>query len=134
MAYSASAATHQALGYVNATHQSLSTAPGPSVLTFYSALKPTDRATLLTTSAAEWAARVLQGAAVMHPDLPALAQQVDLMRWGHGMAIPSPAVRGHVALAALRQARGRVRFAHTDLCGSSVFEEAFTVGCEVAHR
>jgi hypothetical protein len=30
--------------------------------------------------------------------------------------------------AALRRWRGRVRFAHADLAGYSVFEEAFTAG------
>jgi hypothetical protein len=41
-------------------------------------------------------------------------------------------VQRHPALMALRAARGRVRFAHADLAGCSVFEEAFTAGCEVA--
>ena len=132
VAYGGGAAGQPSLGYVDAMHQSLRSAPGPTVLTFYSALAPGERTQLLAGSAAQWSARVLQEAAVMHPDLPARASQVDLMRWGHGMAIPAPGVRGHAALAALRQVRGRVRFAHSDLCGSSVFEEAFTVGCEVA--
>jgi transcriptional regulator len=33
---------------------------------------------------------------------------------------------------AVVHARGRLRFAHSDLAGYSVFEEAFTAGCEVA--
>jgi hypothetical protein len=37
----------------------------------------------------------------------------------------APGVQRHPALAALRAARGRVRFAHADLAGCSVFEEAF---------
>ena len=65
-------------------------------------------------------------------DLHRRARQVDLMRWGHAMAIPRPGVQRHPALVALRQQRGRVRFAHADLAGCSVFEEAFTAGCEVA--
>jgi len=58
------------------------------------------------------------------------------MRWGHAMAIPRPGVQRHPALAALRAAarakNSRVRFAHADLAGCSVFEEAFTAGCEAA--
>jgi hypothetical protein len=57
-------------------------------------------------------------------------QQADLMRWGHAMAIPAPGVRSQPARQALRQARGRVRFAHSDLAGYSVFEEAFTLGLD----
>jgi len=45
-------------------------------------------------------------------------------------------VQRHPALAALRAAarakNSRVRFAHADLAGCSVFEEAFTAGCEAA--
>ena len=33
---------------------------------------------------------------------------------------------------AMRAERGRVRFAHADLAGYSVFEEAFTIGTLVA--
>jgi hypothetical protein len=54
------------------------------------------------------------------------------MRWGHAMSIPRPGVRGQPARQALREARGRLRFAHADLVGYSVFEEAFTLGARVA--
>ena len=56
----------------------------------------------------------------------------DLMRWGHAMAVPGPRVQRHPALMALRQQRGRLRFAHADLAGCSLFEEAFIAGCEAA--
>ena len=48
------------------------------------------------------------------------------------MTVPRPGVQRHLALMALRQQRGRVRFAQADMAGCSVFEEAFTAGCEVA--
>ena len=42
-----------------------------------------------------------------------------------------PGLRGSAALAALSQpGAGRVGFAHADLAGYSVFEEAFTAGDE----
>jgi hypothetical protein len=65
-----------------------------------------------------------------HPDLPRRVRHVALTRWGHAMAIPVPGLHSHPALAALRDHRGRLRFAHGDLAGYSVFEEAFTAGCE----
>jgi hypothetical protein len=43
-------------------------------------------------------------------------------------------VRSSAALAALGEARGRVVFAHADLAGYSVFEEAYTAGVEAAAR
>jgi hypothetical protein len=51
------------------------------------------------------------------------------------MAIPVPGTRASAtqgALHALRTRRGRLRFAHADLAGYSVFEEAFTAGAEAA--
>ena len=68
----------------------------------------------------------------LHADLPARLQRVDLMRWGHAMCIPVPGLRGSAALGALRQTQGRLRFAHADLAGYSVFEEAYTLGVQAA--
>jgi len=122
----------KALGYVDAMHQSLRPHPGPTVLTAYHALPASERATLLSEDPAPWRDRVLNELALMHPDIHRRAQRVDLTRWGHAMAMPRPGVQRHPALLALRQMRGRVRFAHADLAGCSVFEEAFTAGHEVA--
>lgn len=119
-----------ALGYVDAMHQSLRPHAGPTVLTAYHALPAAERATLLMEDPAPWRDRVLQELALVHPDIQRRAQRVDLMRWGHAMAVPGPRVQRHPALMALRQQRGRVRFAHADLAGCSLFEEAFTAGCE----
>ena len=121
-----------ALGYVDAMHQSLRPYAGATVLTAYHALPVAQRATLLADDPAPWRDRVLQDLALTHPDIHRRAKQVDLMRWGHAMAVPRPGVQRHPALVALRQQRGRVSFAHADLAGCSVFEEAFTAGCEVA--
>ncbi|WP_234414058.1 NAD(P)/FAD-dependent oxidoreductase [Ideonella sp. A 288] len=120
------------LGYVDAMHQSLRPVPGPTVLTAYHAMTASDRPALLAGEAADWARRVVDGLTPLHPDLPGKLARVDLTRHGHAMSIPVPGLRGHPALAALRAGRGRVRFAHADLAGYSVFEEAFTLGAEVA--
>ena len=120
------------LGYVDAMHQSLRPHAGPTVLTAYHALPMDERAALLNPDPAPWRDRVLTELALMHPDIHQRAQQLDLTRWGHAMAVPSPGVQRHPALTALRQMRGRVRYAHADLAACSVFEEAFTAGCEVA--
>ena len=123
-----------ALGYVDAMHQSLRPHAGPTVLTAYWALPVAERAALLNADAPAWRERVLAELAQVHPDIHRRAQQLSLTRWGHAMAIPRPGLQRHPALQALRAARGRVRFAHADLAGCSVFEEAFTAGCEAALR
>jgi hypothetical protein len=123
------------LGYVDALHQSLrpdARSAGPTVLTAYHALPTAERAALLQPDWQPWAERVLADLEGAHPDLRTRLTRIELMRWGHAMAIPRPGLQRHPALAALRGARGRVRFAHADLAGYSVFEEAFTLGCEAA--
>ena len=121
------------LGYVDARHQSLrpdTPAQGPVLLTAYHALPAGRREWLLRATPQEGLAEVLAALAPLHPDLAGRLQQADLMRWGHAMAIPAPGVRSQPARQALRETRGRVRFAHSDLAGYSVFEEAFTLGLD----
>ncbi len=120
------------LGYVDAQHQSLRPDTAATLLTAYLALEPGERPALLTGDPAPWRQRVLAELAAAHPDITRRVQRIDLMRWGHAMAVPRPGTQRHPALVALRAGRGRVRYAHADLAGYSVFEEAFTAGCEVA--
>ncbi len=120
------------LGYVDAMHQSLRPHPGATVLTAYHALPAAERPALLQDDAAAWAERVVRELEAAHPDLRLRLAAIDLMRWGHAMAVPRPGLARHPALAALRSMRGRIRFAHADLAGYSVFEEAFTAGHEAA--
>jgi hypothetical protein len=123
-----------ALGYVDARHQTLDPRPRPPLLTAYFALPAGERAALLHRPWQQWARWVTDEMAQTHPDLPAKLDRIDLCRFGHAMSIPTPGVRGSAALAALNEARGRVVFAHADLAGYSVFEEAYTAGVEAAAR
>jgi monoamine oxidase len=123
----------QALGYVDAMHQSLRPVAGATVLTAYTALPAAERAALLGRPFEHWAQRVVSELSALHPDLPERLQRIDLMRYGHAMAVPRPGrARSATARAALRGGRGRLRFAHADLAGYSIFEEAFIAGCEAA--
>ncbi|WP_119154038.1 FAD-dependent oxidoreductase [Caldimonas tepidiphila] len=120
----------RALGYVDAMHQALRPHPGPTVLTAYWALPQAQRAALLQRPWRDWAEAVIADLAPLHPDLPAKVRRAELMRWGHAMSIPLPGVRGSAALRALGETGTRVRFAHADLSGYSVFEEAYTRGMQ----
>ncbi len=127
------------LGYVRAQHQLVQAQPRGSsvVLTAYEALGPEQRQALAEEPWQHWAERVVKHLAVMHPDLPATVQQVDLVRHGHAMSTPVPGTRSSPALALLREAGSlgpRVHWAHADLVGYSVFEEAFTLGDAVGRR
>jgi monoamine oxidase len=121
------------LGYVDAMHQSLRPHSGATVLTAYAALPFEQRAALLERDWRHWAAQVIDELSLVHPDLPLRLQHIDLMRYGHAMAVPVPGLQASAAArSALRGGGGRIRHAHADLAGYSIFEEAFIAGCDAA--
>ncbi len=135
----APAAQRLSLGYVDATHQSLSPMPGPTVLTHYQALGGNSlqeltqaRRELLHQSATHWLRGVLREVSAPHPDLRQRLQSATLVRHGHAMSVPVPGLRSLSAFQALGHAGNRVRLAHSDLAGYSVFEEACYWGMRAA--
>ena len=125
------------LGYVVATHQELRVGPPPrTAFTAYHALSnlhPDDaRRWLESTSVADLthlAAKDLRLAYGWR--LPLCVERVDITVRGHGMAIPTP---GFLARRALRNTDGPLYFAHADLSGMSLFEEAAWWGYQAAAK
>ncbi len=131
------------LGYVNARHQALDPRPGPTVLTWYQALGdvPAARRQLLEQPWTHWRDTILAELAVPHPDITARTTRIEITRHGHAMAVPQPGFASKIRPQAawgladplskseqMRLTAGRLRFAHSDWSGYSVFEEAFTRG------
>ena len=126
------------LGYVVATHQDLRTAPGPSVLTWYLPLAVPNpdaaRAWMLEREWRDWASLILADLVQAHPDIESGVTRIDVMLWGHAMIRPAP---GFVWGEARRRAaapHGAIRFAHSDMSGISVFEEAQYHGVNAAEQ
>jgi len=103
------------------------------------------RKLLLDQPWAVWRDTILAELGQAHPDLAVKTRQIDLTRYGHAMAVPVPRIDGqighwpaqdvHSQLSKKEQIPGRavaawerLRFAHSDWAGYSVFEEAFTAG------
>lgn len=141
------------LGYVDAGHQRLDLGAqlaGPTVLTYYQALGdlPGGRQALQARPWTHWRDGILASLASAHPDIAQRAQRMDITRYGHAMAIPTPGLQGflsQIGLQALQDKRhqlsngervplpptpatARLAFAHADWSGYSVLEEAFTRG------
>jgi len=141
------------LGYVNAGHQRLDARAQhtlPTVLSYYQALGdlPQGREQLATQPWTHWAHAALATLGVPHADLARRATRVDITRYGHAMAIPTPGLLGFLSKIGLQRPMGgrkqlsngerapwlptpttaRLAFAHSDWSGYSVFEEAFTRG------
>lgn len=117
-------------GFVVATHQLLRAAkPERTVLTAYAALAEQSpeamRRWAAGASEGELVGRVLEDVAAAYGTrVWRQARGVEVTVRGHGMAGPVPGFQGNKGLLALQQADGRVLFAHSDLSGYSVFEEA----------
>jgi glycine/D-amino acid oxidase-like deaminating enzyme len=123
------------LGYVVATHQS-GRDQGPTVLTYYLPLLDDDprrgRERLLRTPWAEWVEAIVADLGRAHPGIRELVERVDVYLWGHAMVRPRPGFMWSEALASASRPLGRVHFAHTDLSGMALFEEAQYWGIRAA--
>jgi hypothetical protein len=86
----------------------------------------------LKTTWEAWVEQVLADLGRAHPGLRDLVRTVDVYLWGHAMVRPRPGFMWGGALQASRQPRGRVHFAHTDLSGMALFEEAQYWGIHAA--
>ena len=129
-----------ALGYIAGSNQSIRVAKPPRVLfTAYRALAhdspPAVRQWLLTAPDDEllaYAAADLH--AVYGRHFWRLVDSVDITVRAHAMRIPLPGYLDDTQLRALRTHRSRLHFAHSDLSGYSVFEEAAYWGITAAQQ
>jgi len=130
----------KALGYVVSTHQLLRVARSPrTVFSAYQALSrfsPVEARQWLTQASPE----TLRAEA--STDLLTAygesfwrhARRLDITVRGHAMATPVPGYLSNRGLMALRDVDGPILFAHADLSGYSVFEEASWWGVMAAGK
>jgi hypothetical protein len=127
----------KSLGYVVATHQR-GIERGPTVFTYYYPLcKPDfleERRNLLAVGWQEWADVVLTDLSRAHPDIRALTERLDIMRWGHAMIRPKPGFMWGGARQEAAKPYRNIHFAHSDLSGVALFEEAFDQGLRAAEE
>lgn len=125
------------LGYVVATHQSLRD-HGPTVWTYYHAFAgPDPKADWLKLAAMDWracAALVVDDLKKAHPQIESLIARLDVMRWGHAMIRSRPGLLWSPQLDLARQPFRGVHFAHSDLSGLALFEEAQDHGLRAAEE
>jgi NAD(P)-binding Rossmann-like domain len=116
------------LGYVDAMHQSLRTFADRSVWTFYWALADgtpsTNRQTLLEKDWAYWKEAILSDLERVHPRIRSCVSRLDVMRIGHAMVRPTVGAIFSAERQALKRPNGGLIFAHSDISGLSLFEEA----------
>ncbi len=117
------------LGYVTATHQK-GIDYGPTILTYYYPMceDTNGRTTLFNYDWKQLADVCLTDLSRAHPDIYELTERLDVMRWGHAMISPRP----NFIWSGIREKTVKpyhnIHFAHTDLSGIALFEEAFYHG------
>ncbi len=127
------------VGYVNANQQDLKVIEEKKVLTYY--LPLCDKEPRLSRLAAytriyeQWLDIVVPELEQMHPEITQHIEEIEFWLWGHGMI--SPAVNyiwGDTRKNAQASINNKIFFAHTDLSGISIFEEAFHHGISAAQQ
>jgi len=125
-----------ALGYVDATHQSLRTHIDRTVWTFYWALADgtpsQNRQMLLEKDWSYWKEAILRDLERVHKDIRQCVSRMDIMRMGHAMIRPTIGAISSDERTRLKRRDGRILFANSDLSGISIFEEAQFHGVEAA--
>lgn len=126
------------LGYVVSTHQDIRVQPpAQSVFTAYVALSDRTPAAarqwMDTASGDELLALVSADLKAAYGDqFAACVERVEITLRAHAMAVPLPGFRSNPGLRALREQDGAILFAHADLSGFSLFEEASWWGYRAA--
>ncbi|MBY0490476.1 MAG: FAD-dependent oxidoreductase [Gemmatimonadaceae bacterium] len=124
------------LGYVNAAHQHLGAESLPTVWTWYHAVvdRPATEARrwLQARPWSDWRDQIVADLARAHPDIASCVARIDVMRWGHAMARPTPGLLSRTEALARWQPAPGLLVAHADLSGFSLFEEAQWHGVRAA--
>lgn len=124
------------LGYIHAQHQSLQAQRGQMVITYYLPLDEVPakqaRQIALHRQAQEWQQIISNDLENMHPGIASNIEEIQYRILGHGMICPTPGVVSQQRLA-LPRVQNRLYFAHSDMSGLSLFEEAFWQGLQTAN-
>ena len=123
------------LGYVNSTHQK-GIDYGATVFTYYYPMchEENARAKLFSLNHPELADIVLTDLSRAHPNIRELTEKIDVMRWGHAMISPRTKFLWNGARDEAQKPFRNIHFAHSDLSGIALFEEAFYHGVRVANE
>jgi protoporphyrinogen oxidase len=127
------------LGYVVATHEMVQQNIPKRNLTYYLPLTggtpAEERKKAQQRSYKEWVGLIVNDLKKVHPDIEEKVESLDIMLWGHAIVQPLPGMaHGTIRQETSASINDTIHFAHTDLAGSSIFEEAFYQGIHAARK
>lgn len=129
----------QSLGYVEASHQLVQQDKAQRNLTYYLPLTEEEPVAARKKAQAkthqQWVKQILDELRVVHPNIDEAVKEVNILLWGHAMTQPLPGmIHGTIRQQLSVASDSRIHFAHTDLAGISIFEEAFYQGIGAAEK
>ena len=127
------------LGYIYDQHQSLQQVQPKKVITYYYSFSSSDvkksRKDLYYKKSAHWKQLVFDDLKMAHPNIESVTEEINIHLLGHGMISPVPGfIFGTAKKEASQNIDGKIFFAHSDLSGISIFEEAFHQGINVVNQ
>ncbi len=127
------------LGYIYDQHQNLGQLQERKVITYYYSFSTADtkkaRKEMYSKKEAYWKDLVLADLQAAHPALQEHVEEISIHLLGHGMISPVPGfLFGPHKATAARGVSKNIYFAHSDLSGISIFEEAFHQGINVVNH
>lgn len=125
------------LGYIYAQHQRLDKLSEDIVITYYYTLRniPIEkrRKFVYDKSKEYWENEIISDLETAHFELRKDIKEIEINIWGHGMISPRPGFLFSEEISNARKPiEDKIYFAHSDLAGISIFEEAFHQGINVA--
>ncbi|MCX6117709.1 MAG: NAD(P)/FAD-dependent oxidoreductase [Proteobacteria bacterium] len=129
----------ESLGYIVADHQNITTRHhANTVLTYFKTLDSfdpkTSRLEAGLKSHQDWSEMIRQDLAKTQPRIAEKITNIDCKVWGHGMIYPKVGYIWGKDRNKRFESLGRLHFAHSDMSGISIFEEAQYQGVEAANK
>lgn len=127
------------LGYIYDQHQSVSQVHDKIVITYYHSFSSADvkkeRKSIFKKDREYWKDFVLADLTTAHPGIELLVEEINIHILGHGMISPVPEfIFGEAKAKAAHSIDDAIYFAHSDLSGISIFEEAFHQGINAVNH
>ena len=127
------------LGYVFDQHQRVEQIQSKKVITYYYSFSSADlgktRRELYKRPKEYWEQLVFSDLEKAHPEIQNVTESIDIHLLGHGMVSPVPGfIFGSSKIKASQSIGNKVFFAHSDLSGISIFEEAFHQGISIVNQ
>jgi phytoene dehydrogenase-like protein len=128
----------KSLGYIVANHQDLKLNRKETVITYYLPLDEKspkeERTAAYQKSYEDWLDIIIPDLEKMHPGISQSIINVDVWIWGHGMVSPGIDYLWNKKRKDFVKPFHSIEFAHSDMSGISIFEEAQYRGVEAAKR